>query len=144
MQIDAHSHNCVNTRRLFSNQGKCSSYRGKSPSAPYIIALLLQQYHQIMTCCCLLRHLRWHWHFVAAISEEEALQWMSYSRDSNPLNSELENAVKKPSKKRTAASIDCNSSAQTCSPEDSPNFSEVKDQFSSSVSFWWGKRILKS
>jgi hypothetical protein len=69
---------------------------------------------------------------------------MNNSSDNNPLNSELGEAVKSPSKKRSAASIDCNSSAQTCSPANSSNFSAVHDQFSSSVSFWWGKRILKS
>jgi hypothetical protein len=69
---------------------------------------------------------------------------MNSSSDANPLNKELEEAVNSPPKKRTAASIDSNSSAQTCSLEDSSNFSVVKDQFSSSVSFWWGKRILKS
>ena len=144
MQIDTHYHNCVNTRRQFFNLGTCSSYRGKSSSAPYPIALLLEQYHHIMTCCCLLWRFRWHWHFVAAISEEEALQWMNNPGDNNPLNSELRESVRSSSKKRNAASIDCNSSAQTCTPEDSPNFSAIKDLFSSSVSFWWGKRILKS
>lgn len=69
---------------------------------------------------------------------------MSNSSDADPLNSELEEAAKSPSKKRSAASLDSNSSAQTCTPEDFPNRSVVNDQFSSSVSFWWGKRILKS
>lgn len=69
---------------------------------------------------------------------------MSNSSDNNPLHSELEEAAKSPSKKGSADSIDCSSSAKTCAPEDSPNFSVVNDQFSSSVSFWWGKRILKS
>jgi hypothetical protein len=69
---------------------------------------------------------------------------MNSSSDANPLNSELVDAVRSPSKKRTAASIDSNTSAQTRPPQCSPNFSAVEDQFSSSVSFWWGKRILKS
>lgn len=89
---------------------------------------------------------RWHWHFVAAIDECEAKEWFDRNGGcTSPESDHLDTTNLRKRKAMTSIvhtdeAID-SSTAQPVLP--GCDKSRSHPEFSSSVSFWWGRRILK-
>jgi hypothetical protein len=89
---------------------------------------------------------RWHWHFVAAIDESEANEWLD--RNGGGSSSGFDHSDRTNMTRKRKATSPIEHTADVILPTDQLVRTAIVEpkrqpEFSSSVSFWWGRRILK-